>query len=244
MTHAATISDGTGRLPPSVMVRTAALCVAGLILLSIVIGVAGRWFGHSISMAGHTDDTRLHEIVIGNDVIVAPANAIRFDHARRDGIAQRLDLYMRWPDLAGYSEAFRDDFNTIGSGRRIVFASFEPRLMSRDMSGRLDPIYRALIEKPGRRGPAGLTVFAFTAKSGYADEELVVGERHGQSPFVARCLTGARAEQSLAGCQRDIDVGDGLSLSYRFSETLLPEWRKLDASVTAKARSMMRTSRP
>ena len=64
-------------------------------VLSVAISLGGKWFGHSIAMAGYTDDTTVHEIVIGNNVIAVPANAIRFEQARRDGIASRLDLYLR-----------------------------------------------------------------------------------------------------------------------------------------------------
>ena len=55
---------------------------AALALLSVAISVGGKWLGKSIAMAGHTDDTTIHEIVIGNNVISAPANAIRFERDR------------------------------------------------------------------------------------------------------------------------------------------------------------------
>ncbi len=241
MANAATMEGP--RYARSAFIRPIILCLAGLIAVSIGINLIGQWFGHSISMAGHTDSTRTYEVVIGNNVIVAPANAIRFDHARRDGISQRLDLYMRWPDLGGYTDATRDDFNNVGSERRIIFASFEPRLMSRDMSGRFGPIYSGLIETQGSDGPAGLRVYAFSPKSGYVNEQLMVGEREGETPFVARCQIGEAAKQSLAPCQRDIDTGDNLSLSYRFPAALLQDWRKLDAAISVKAGSLIRTGR-
>ena len=100
-----------------------------LALLSLAISAAGKWFGHSIAMAGHTDDATMHEIVIGNDVISVPANTIRFERSRRDGSAERLDLYLHWPDLQGYSEPLRDDFNHKDGSRRIIFLSIEQRMM-------------------------------------------------------------------------------------------------------------------
>ncbi len=54
-------------------------------------------------------------MVIGNNVIAVPANIIRFEQARRDGIASRLDLYLRYPEMDGYSDAARDDFNHTGN---------------------------------------------------------------------------------------------------------------------------------
>jgi hypothetical protein len=215
---------------------------AALALLSVAISVAGKWLGHSIAMAGYTDDTTPHEIVIGNDVIVAPNNIIRFEQARRDGIAARLDLYLRYPEMDGYSRDNRDDFNGANGRKTILFLSFEPRMMSRDMSGRFQPIYGELIEKAGAPGPGGTTIYGFTQKSGYLDESLAVAERPGKDPFVARCLTGAAAEQSLAPCERDVFIGENLSLTYRFPDALLADWQRLDAAVLAEANGLLQTS--
>jgi hypothetical protein len=214
---------------------------AVLALLSVAISLAGKWLGHSIAMAGYTDDATPHEIVIGNNVIVAPSNTIRFEQARRDGIAARLDLYLRYPQMDGYSREARDDFNGTGGSKAILFLSFEPQAMSRDMSGRFQPIYSELIEKPGTPGPGGTTIYKFTQKSGYLDESLAVAERPGMAPFVARCLAGAAAEQSLAPCERDVVVGDNLSLTYRFPDTLLADWRALDGAVVAWANDLLKT---
>jgi hypothetical protein len=212
-----------------------------LALLSAAISVGGKWFGRSIAMAGHTDDTTLREIVIGNDVIAVPANAIRFERARRDGIASRLDLYLRWPDMSGYSTAARDDFNHAGGSRRIIFLSFEERMMSRDMSGRLAPIYSSMIVQPGVSAPGGVVLYEFNGKSGYLNEVLAVAERPGDTPFVARCLSGPSADESLAPCERDVQVGENLSLAYRFPKELLAEWRALDAAVLGETSRILKT---
>jgi hypothetical protein len=216
---------------------------AALALLSVAISVGGKWLGRSIAMAGHTDDTTIHAIVIGNNVISAPANAIRFERDRIDRVADRLDLYLHWPDMRGYSEAMRNDFNNLNGVKRIVFVSFEGRMMSRDMSGRFGPIYRSLIDTPGRAGPAGITYFDFSKKSGYMNELLAVATRPGREPFVARCLSGPSAEESLAPCERDVHVGDELSLSYRFPAELLKDWQALDQAVMGQAKKMIRSGK-
>jgi hypothetical protein len=133
---------------------------AVLALLSLGISVGGKWLGRSIALAGHSDDTTRREIVIGNNVLLVPANMIRFDRQRRDGVAERLDLYLRWPGLDGYSDAARDDFNHARGSRNIVFLSLEERIMSRDMSGRLEPIYAPMLKRPGKPGPGGVTLYA------------------------------------------------------------------------------------
>lgn len=216
---------------------------AAMALLSVAISFGGRWFGRSIAMAGYTDDTRIHEIVIGNNVLAVPANLIRFERARRDGVAPRLDLYLRYPTMDGYSKAASRDFNNQGAARNILFLSFEERAMSRDMSGRFAPIYSALIEQPGAPGPDGTTLYAFKEKSGYLNETLVVAQRPGQDPFVARCLSGASAAASLAPCERDVHVGDQLSLTYRFPQEFLADWQALDRAITTETARILKTGR-
>lgn len=216
------------------------MALAALALLSAGISLAGKWAGRAIVMAGHSDDTSLREIVIGNDVLDVPANMIRFDAARRDGAAGRLDLYLRWPQMDGYSHAARDAFNHADGDRSILFLSFEPRMMSRDMSGRFEPIYRELIEEPGRPGPGGLVVHRFPENSGYVDEVLAVARTDGGEPFVMRCLAGAAARESLAPCERDIHVGRGLSLVYRVPARLAGQWREIEAKVREAAAGFLK----
>lgn len=208
-------------------------------LLSVGISVGGKWLGRAIVLAGHTEDRTSREIVIGNNVLLVPSNAIRFPEARIDGVTDRLDLYLHWPDLDGYSAGQRDAFNNGGKEKSIVFLTFEEASMSRDMSGRLEPIYSHVIEPQGRKLGGGLVAHTFTAASGYRDEELVVGS--GAAPFVARCLTEKAAADSLAPCERDIRIGEELSLSYRFPRALLAQGAKLDAAVRARAQALLRT---
>lgn len=219
------------------------LAFGALVILSIAISVGGKWAGRSIAMAGHTDNATVHEIVIGNDALAVPANMIRFENARRDGAAARLDLYLRWPQMDGYSREASDDFNHIAGSRNILFLSFEQRMMSRDMSGRLEPIYRSLIEQPGRAGPAGLAVHSFVEKSGYVDEMLVVGDGDSARPFVMRCLSGGPARESLAPCESDIHVGNGLSLTYRMPAELMRSWREVDEAIRRVAERLLRDGR-
>lgn len=207
-------------------------CGAALAALSLGLTVAGHFYGHIISLGGHSENTTHREIVIGNNVLDIPANMIRFDKQRRSGVAERVDLYLHWPDMQGYQPQFMDDFNGSGSAKQLLFLTFEPRAALQDMSGRYGPIYSALTEGSGMDGPEGLKIQRFRADSGFANEELVVAPQHGaKTPFVARCLDEETSRSNRASCQRDIFIGEDLQLAYRFPRELLKDWQLLDQQV-------------
>ncbi len=211
-----------------------------LALLSLLISFAGRQIGSEISMGGHTDDTSIREIIIGNDVLDLPANMIRNPEQRRDGMAKRIDIYAQWPEMTGYSDASKTIFNNIDKDGRLLFISFDRRSMLRDMSGRFDPIYKPMIAGSGEELPYGLTRYHLPEKAGFMDEFLYVGSQADGTLFVARCLDPAAAVGNLAPCDRDIHVGDDLVMMVRFAPQLLGQWRQLDAVVKSFAASTIK----
>jgi hypothetical protein len=116
-------------------------------------------------------------------------------------------------------------------------------MLSRHLRGRFEPKNNNLIAPPATPGPGGTTLYDFTEQSGYVNEVLAVAARAGQEPFVARCLSGPAAEQSLAPCERDVHVGNALSLTYRFPQSLLADWRKLDAAIATETGRILKTAR-
>lgn len=237
------MSDSTTNEPASrelfdhrFMVRLCTL-IAALAILSGGIHLGGKWLGRQLALGGHSESTALHEIVIGNNVLRVPENAIRNQSARVDGVAERLDVYLLWPTLEGFTSEQRAAFNNRDGAGELLFLTFEESAMSLDMTGRLEPVYRGLIERASTQAGHGLTAHRFTERSGYVDEELIVGGT--PEPFVARCLIGAAGEASLAPCQRDIRLGDGLSLTYRFPRRLLAQWAELESAVRSKALSWL-----
>jgi hypothetical protein len=108
--------------------------------------------------------------------------------------------------------------------------------MSRDMSGRLGPIYSRLFRGEPEAGPAGLIAHHLDAKSGFGKEVVLTGMTRTGGLYVVRCLLPKTpAEATTADCQRDIHVGRDLTLLYRFSSRLLPQWETLDARLQAFA---------
>ena len=200
--------------------------------LTAVISIAGRNYGDELSLSGHTASTEIHRVIVGQDTLALPANVIRFDNQRHSGPAQAVSVYLSWPDLAGYSRRHASTFSDPGNAEALIFADFSQSVMSRDMSGRLKPIYQELFVGTPRPGPSGLIIHDLAERSGFADEKLLTGTTATGAIYAVRCmLPRAKAQATAADCQRDIHVGRDLTMLYRFSSNLLPQWEKIDSAM-------------
>lgn len=208
---------------------------AGILLLAaltVAIAIGGRWLGQRMSLAGHTTSTQTFSVTIGEDSLQLAANTIRFPSERIDGVTERVDLYLTFPEMQGYSDANRMSFNDISQSSSLVFLQLTQGTMSRDMSGRLEPIYSHLIEGKPFAGPHGLIAHRLRADAGYGGEILLTAPRLGKPDYVVRCLLPSAPEKATSGdCQRDVKIGNDLSLLYRFSSTLLGDWDHIDAAL-------------
>lgn len=210
------------------------LGVAVLAGLSVAISIGGRALGERIALSGHTESTEVFDIRIGQDRLHLPANAIRFEEQRASGLAERVDLYLAWPGMDGYSNAARARFNDVAHAENLIFLHLSQSTMSKDMSGRLEPIYRHLFAGRPEPGPAGLSLYRFKANSGYGEEVFLTAPLPDGSNYAVRCMMPQDETQSTgADCQRDIHVGRDLSVLYRFSSRLLPQWQSMEAQVRA-----------
>jgi hypothetical protein len=223
-------------------VRRIMLVLLALGLLSVAISLAGRHYGGQIRLGGNSISTELREIVISDAVFAVPENHIRHRDQRVSGVATRLELYALWPAMTGYTFADRAHFEQAdGSGRHLIFMSIEPQQMSRDMSGRLDPIYRQLVESSAAISPFdGLVAYRFRADHAIFSNEVLYVSEGGSRPFVARCIEGDTAQTVAAACERDIHIDGGVSVKYRFPQELLADHVALEDAVTSLIASLKR----
>jgi hypothetical protein len=200
-----------------------------LALLAAGLSVAGKQLGRGLVLGGNTESRAIHRIVIGQDRLALPANVIRFQAQRKDGPTESVSIYLSWPDLEGYGHANAAIFSDPRRSDRLIFAEFSQSVMSRDMSGRVNPIYSKLFAGEPTKGPAGLMVHRLARMSGFGDERLLTATLPDGSIYAVRCLLPADGRASTsADCLRDVRVGRDLTLLYRFSSTLLPQWAKID----------------
>ncbi|AGA65238.1 putative transmembrane anchored protein [Liberibacter crescens BT-1] len=204
-----------------------------LVLLAFAISFSGRWLIYKIYFSFQKDHPQIITITIGPDFIHIPYDIIRFPDQRIDGPAEHIDLQITWPELKapltqeikGINKTYTDN---------LIILQLSQRTIAHDMSGRIEPIYRNLIEGLPYAGPYGLTTNHLKQKEGYINEVLFTAPRYGKLTYAVRCTI--EPKNSLFGkgnCQRDIHVGRDLNLLYRFSIKLLPEWEKIDEAVEA-----------
>lgn len=208
------------------------LAIGLLAALAATLGIVGKKLGENLVLGGNTDSTAVHRIVVGQDTLAVPANTIRFEQQRKSGQAEVVNVYLSWPGLEGYSRENAEAFSDPRRVDRLIFVDFSQSVMSRDMSGRVEPIYSRLFAGTPAKGPAGLEVHALNRNSGFGDEKLLTGRLADGSTYAVRCVlpSDLRASTS-ADCLRDVKVGRDLTMLYRFSATLLPQWREIESAM-------------
>jgi len=210
----------------------AVAALAGFAALTAAITVGGHRLGQDIALGGHTDRETPISVAIGSDTLTLAANTIRFPSERADGAAERVDLYLTWPEMQGYRADNSLRFNDVSQSSSLLFLQISQSTMSRDMSGRLEPIYSHLIEGNAFAGPHGLTGHRLKVEAGYNGEVLLTAPRSGEPDYVVRCILPKRPQDATSGdCQRDIKLGNDLSVLYRFSSAQLGDWQHIDAAI-------------
>lgn len=231
----------TAPLLTAALTRKMIVGAAILATLTVGIGFAGKWYGQRIAVAEYSASTTPIDITIGLDRLSIPENALRFPEQRVSGAQEQINLALQWPEMAGYDARDAQRFFDISNPAALIFIQMSQSIMTRDMSGRVAPIYSRLYEGAPEAGPAGLTLHRFRPGSGYGDEVLLTDPNGGTAPYAVRCVLPATPDQSTgADCQRDILAGADLSVQYRFSANLLNDWKALDAAVKTYADSHIR----
>lgn len=226
-----TMHSTPGPLLSNRFLSVATAAIAMLALSSIAISFVGKHYGHQLALANHSDSTAPIRVAIGRDVLSLPENTLRFAAQRVSKAHQQVDLYLSWPDMKGYEDALRNRFNSTQPAG-IVFLQVSQSTMTRDMSGRLAPIYRQLLGPKVTHGPSGLEERRFLPGTGYEGEVLLTGTDKAGNIYAVRCLDPARVSAPTSSdCQRDIHLGRDMSVLYRFPRNMLHDWEALESAV-------------
>jgi hypothetical protein len=209
----------------------AVIAIVALALIALVIGINTLIENYRDRVALKGDDGKPSPIAltVRGEALTIPANMIRFRSERRGGAVEEIDLALHWPSLQGFSEGFADAFEDTSPDAPILFATITARATEVDATARLASVYARFFEGPAIQGPAGLVGRALLPDSGYRGEVVYFTPKV-RTPFVARCIGEATAEIP-ATCLRDVNVGTGLSILYRFNKARLGDWQAMDGAL-------------
>jgi hypothetical protein len=211
-------------IPLGVLAVTVAL--SALFLLYYLAPTAPPLFTEQVSPPSDSDVT---EIQVGGRTFWIPGNHLQFESARRGGRKREVALFAMLPDLTGWSNWNAGAFAENGPNSRIVFLTIREQANLSE-ADRLKRIYMDYVVDPkGVPGPYELTRYTFRPDSGYRAEDLFVG-RTPRGPVVLRCVRFA-PEVPSPSCLRDMPLGKGVGLSYRFKRSKLNHWREIADNV-------------
>jgi hypothetical protein len=209
---------------------------AVLVSLMVVLVLGLFWSKSRIALHEFSSDRSTRQFILGNDVLEIPLNMIRFENQRSQSVFQQADLVMDWPGGDGFTPTNKASFLDPEKAGDLIFMTLTKRELPMPMSQRLKPIYSKLFDGGAHPGPSGLILQSLKAGSGYDGEELAISSNSGPV-WVARCQkTGNGADPT---CFRDLFVGSGLGLRYRFSRSLLPQWYKIEQLVLTRMQEIV-----
>lgn len=200
--------------------------LSALFLLYYLAPTAPPLFSEQVAP---TSSTEVAALEVGGRKFWIPENYLQFDSARRGGLRRDVALFAMLPDLSGWSNWNASAFAENGPNSRIVFLTIREQANISE-ADRLKRIYMAYVADPkGAPGPYGLTRYSFRPDSGYRAEDLFVGQT-AKGPMVLRCVRMSPDVPSPS-CLRDMPLGRGVGISYRFKRSKLSHWQETGDAV-------------
>ena len=214
--------------------------VAAIAAIGYFVNDAIEAYHDRIALRGLDGKAQPVRLIVAGEPVVVPANMLRFRKERRGGAVDQANFLLHWPSLEGFTDERADDFRDTAPEAPLIFITVSGRENSLDSDARLDAIYSRYFEGPEMDGPAGLKGRRLNAESGYGGEIVYYGPR-GVTPYVVRCLD-IDSPEIPSTCIRDVNVGQGLSLLYRFNRQYLSDWRTMDDRLRRLFNRFFRTS--
>jgi hypothetical protein len=223
------------RQPPSLAARLrqlllyafAALLLVGVAWLAVTVRQAIDDHHDRIALKGFNGKPSPVALTVGSEELVIPANLIRFPaDRRRGGQVTAVDLLLLWPSLDGFSEERAKDFRDASAHAPLLYVTITEAETPLDATTRLHDLYALYFQGDEFPGPNNLAGRHMDPKSAYRGEVVYYG-RSGSEPYVVRCLA-EETEEIPATCLREVSIGNGLTMLYRFNRTWLGDWNTMD----------------
>ena len=205
------------------------------LLVLVFFGLAGIAWAVSDAITRHHNRVALRgldgkpspvALTVGEQPLVIPANLIRFPADRRGGQVTAVDLLLLWPSLDGFSEERAGDFRDGSPTAPLVYVTITEATSPLDSTARLADLYSRYFTGPPVDGPGNLVGRAMDADSAWRGE-IVYFDPAGEQPYVVRCLA-QETDLIPSTCIREVAIGHGLVMLYRFNRAWLADWATMD----------------
>jgi hypothetical protein len=227
-----------------------ALPIVVIVVVGILsLGFLAYYFAPTVSeILGHapkpSEESQPVDVTIAGVRHLIPANYTRFAYGRRGGPQDKVELYALLPDLKPYEPDNAEAFQDYSADSRVAYFDIEIRRDRMTEEDRFRRVFLKLVtDNQGSRGPNGLRRYEFDPTTGYHDEELLVKEHDDGTVIVFRCYKQL-AKVASPTCRRDLEIGEGLALHYRFMRSQLSNWEDIDQGIRALVRSFVVAPKP
>lgn len=212
--------------------------LSAMFLLLYLAPTAPSLFEEQVTPTSRSDIIALK---VNGHAFHVPANYLLYASARQGGDRRDIAMFALLPELTGWSNWDSDKFASNAPDSRVVFITLHRERLGLTEADKLRRVYLDyVVDRRGTNGPYGLRHYTFRADSGYHAEDLYVGERQGHT-IVLRCVRPSH-EVPSPSCLREKLLAEGVSLTYRFKRSHLPEWREISRDVDRLVASFQKSS--
>lgn len=224
--------ESSWRYPLGIFIATLVLCA---VFLYSYVGPSVDEFSGNVPSPSISEEPV--SFSVGSLSFSVPTNYTVYPRDRRGGARDEVALYALWPIMAGYAPPRRAAFveNAPDTGRIDIL--IQKRVSLFDERNRIDRLFiPQTIDKRGLRTPYQLVRYDFTdarsngASNGYANTELFLGETTDEQIMALFCFKESETLPSPE-CWREYEIGEDVSVIYRFKRPNLAEWRSIDGRV-------------
>ena len=217
--------------------------ILGVLIFLVVVFAALRSYTNPETLGGFSSDTAPISIAIGDTRMSVPQNIIRFRDQRESSALSKLDSFIQWPSVKGFTKEDAATFQNINRASELIFITLEVGEPFNSSQQKLRELYRRFFSKSPWRGPAGLIGNELDSSSGYLSEDVLYA-KHDDDLFLTRCLQEDKSDTDnlLPTCIYEFTLGDGVNVYVRFHRSHLSEWKILDERVKRLLATMRTTN--
>lgn len=218
-----------------------------LFAVTMVFGVIVWWayLGLSIDdLLGNnvsgSDRGRILHVSIGGQPLDIPENYTQYPKDRRDGERDKISLFTVLPDFAPFSSRREEDFMANGPKAKVIHFEIVSHPIARTESERAKMYMDRVVSRDGTE-EFGLTRYEFKDLDGFRGQDMYLFKTATGLFGMLRCMR--RSEIMVAPfCVRDTELGNGLSLRYRFRRAHLEDWNAIDRGILELVETFVRTN--